>query len=63
MAAVVPHLIAHLGSPLRDTIFATDAMGSGRDTEGGASLQQISITSLRSRAFGLPITQEKLYAN
>ena len=34
MASVVPHLIAHLGSPLSDTIFATDAMGAGRDFGG-----------------------------
>ena len=34
MPAVVPHLIAHLGSPLRDTIFVADAMGAGRDYGG-----------------------------
>ena len=34
MASVVPHLIAHLGAPLSDIIFATDAMGVGRDCGG-----------------------------
>ena len=34
MAAVVPHLIAFLGSPLKDVVFATDAMGAGKDHGG-----------------------------
>ena len=34
MADVVPHLVALIGAPLLDTIFATDAMGEAHDNGG-----------------------------
>ena len=34
MAHVIPHLTAEVGSPLSDTVFATDAMGAAHDAGG-----------------------------
>ena len=34
MADVVPHLVAHIGAPILDTLFATDAMGASHDFGG-----------------------------